>query len=40
MTHRSLVTLVWRYRVAGLMVILGITFLLVLIGTHLVQHLR
>ena len=40
MSHRWLLAKVWRYRVAGLMVILCATSLLILVGTHVLQHSR
>ncbi|XP_070778964.1 galactose-3-O-sulfotransferase 2 [Enoplosus armatus] len=38
MTLHWLATQLWRYRVAGLMVTLGVTCLLILVGSHLLQH--
>ncbi|XP_040918302.1 galactose-3-O-sulfotransferase 2 [Toxotes jaculatrix] len=40
MSFRWLAAQLWRHRVAGLMVTLGVTFLLILLGTHLLQHSR
>ncbi|XP_044038394.1 galactose-3-O-sulfotransferase 2 [Siniperca chuatsi] len=38
MTVHWLATQLWRYRVAVLMVTLGVSFLLILVGSHLLQH--
>ncbi|XP_035802570.1 galactosylceramide sulfotransferase [Amphiprion ocellaris] len=38
MTLHWLASQVWRHRVAGVTLILGVTFLLILVGTHLLQH--
>uniref|UniRef100_UPI0037E93DB5 galactosylceramide sulfotransferase n=1 Tax=Semicossyphus pulcher TaxID=241346 RepID=UPI0037E93DB5 len=38
MTIRRLASQLWRYRVSGLMLTLGVTCLLILVGTHLLQH--